>query len=180
MSEKTRPDPIVNVIQNGIKRDIDVLIQNKCLRGAVILILAGIDAMAYLGMPADRTNVDRKDFIAWVDRWLRFPSAEQLTGGDVYGARCAMLHSYGIVTRMVRRGECRMLGYMNRSKPEIRSDPEHPKMALVSVEGLRDAFFKGIDEFLDYTLAGTKRKAAAEERIQPMVHELPIPTGPQA
>jgi hypothetical protein len=178
MSE-TRPDPIVNVIQNGIRRDIDVLIENRCTRGAIILILAGIDAMAYLGMPADRTTVERKDFIAWVERWLRFPGAEQLTGADVYGARCAMLHNYGIVTRMVRRRECRMLGYMNKSKPEIRSDPEHPEMILVSIEGLRDAFFKGIDEFLVYTFAGTKRKAAAQERLDTMVHELPLPAGPR-
>jgi hypothetical protein len=44
-------DPIINAIQNGIKRGIRVALENGCLGSAVILILCGVDAMAYLAMP---------------------------------------------------------------------------------------------------------------------------------
>lgn len=40
--------PIINAVHNGIKRGIRVALENDCLDSAVILILSGIDAMAYI------------------------------------------------------------------------------------------------------------------------------------
>ena len=50
-------DPIVNAIDNGIRRGIQVAIDNGCYGSAVTLIYAGIDAMAFLGMPGDRKEM---------------------------------------------------------------------------------------------------------------------------
>ena len=97
-------DPIINAVQNGIKRDIEVALTNERYRAATILIYAGMDAMAFLNMPAGHTEVSRDDFIRWAERYVRFPCREQLTGADLYGARCAMLHAYGVVSRIVEPG----------------------------------------------------------------------------
>jgi hypothetical protein len=43
-------DPIINAIYRGIKRGIQIAIENDCFDSAIILILSGIDSMAYLGM----------------------------------------------------------------------------------------------------------------------------------
>jgi hypothetical protein len=79
MTELNR-DPIINAIHNGIKRGIRVTLQNNCVGSAVILILSGIDAMAFLEMPAGQDDVTRNDFVTWVERYIKFPCKEQLTG----------------------------------------------------------------------------------------------------
>jgi hypothetical protein len=99
---KLSDDPIINVIHGGIRKGIIVTIENGCLGSAVILILSAIDAMAYLSMPESQQDVTRTDFVRWADKYTRFPGREQLTGEDLYGARCAMLHSYGARSRMSR------------------------------------------------------------------------------
>ena len=102
-------DPLINAVHNGIKRGIRVALENDCLGSAVILILSGIDAMAYVGMPAGQEDVTRNDFITWVERYIKFSCSEQLSGWDLYGARCAMLHSYGTASDLSRKGKCRQM-----------------------------------------------------------------------
>jgi hypothetical protein len=92
--ESIREGPLNNVIQEGIKEDIEVALANCRLRAAVMLMYAGMDAMAFLDMPDGQEDVTRSDFIRWADRYIRFPCKDQISGEDFYGARCALLHSY--------------------------------------------------------------------------------------
>jgi len=74
-------DPVINAIHKGIKRDIEIALNNKCLRAAVILIYAGMDAMGFLDLPETQSEVERKDFISWAGRYVgKLPSesAEKL------------------------------------------------------------------------------------------------------
>ncbi len=167
-------DPINNAIYGGIKRGIEVTIERDCLGSAVILILSGIDSMAYLGMPANQQNVKRDDFVGWADRYIRFPCQDQLTGLDLYGARCAMLHSYGVVSKLSREGQCRKVGYMNKSIPEVRYNPNVRKdLVLVSVPALAEAFFRGIDRFLVDLFSDRNRAKIAETRLREFIQRLP-------
>ena len=167
-------DSIVNTINQGIRRDIEVALANNCLRAAIILIFSGIDAMTYLDLPENETDVTRGHFIRWCDRYIRFPCQEQLTGADLYGARCSMLHTYGAVSRLSRAGKCRKVGYMDKSVPEIRANKAiDPTLVLVSVPGLRDAFFAGMDRFLVDAFADKKKAPVVESRIQTFVHAFP-------
>ncbi len=130
-------DAIINAIYGGIKRGIQVTIENRCFDAAVILILSGMDSMAFLGMPSNQQDVKRDDFVKWADRYIKFPCDDQLTGLDLYGARCAMLHSYGVVSGMSRKGQCRMVAYMDNSVPEVRYNREVAKdLVLVSATAL--------------------------------------------
>ena len=174
MTDLTR-DPIINVINEGIKKGIRVTLDNDCLGSAVILICSGIDAMAFLNMPKDQEDVTKQDFIGWVDRYIRFPCNEQLTGKDLYGARCGMLHNYSAFSRMSRNGECRNIGYMDKSVPEVRYNPEvSQSLVLVSVPALAEAFFKGVDQFLIDIFSNKEKAAIAEERFKKLVHKLPV------
>ena len=107
-------DPVINAVHNGIKRGIRVALENDCLDSAVVLILSGIDAMVYITMPAGQDDVTRDDFVKWAEQYIKFPCSEQLTGLDLYGARCAMLHSYSTASKLSREGECRQVGYMSK------------------------------------------------------------------
>jgi len=168
-------DPVMNAIHNGIRRGINVVLENECFGSAAILILSAIDTMAYLSMPKDQQDVTSKDFIKWADTYIRFPGPEQLTGAELYGARCAMLHSYGVSSRMSREGKCRMIGYLDQSMPPIRYNPKVSKeLVLVSLPALRDALFRGIDRFLIDTYKNPKSERAklADERLTTLVHKL--------
>src|SRR5687768_16366050 len=124
-------------------------LEKNCLGSAVILFLSAIDAMAYLEVPPDQNGVNRSDFVRWVERYIKFPCKEQLSGLELYGARCAMLHNYGTASDLSRKGRCRQVGYMDKSVPEVRYDRNVSReVVLVSVPALADAFFSGVDKFL--------------------------------
>ena len=164
-------DPITNAIHGGIKRGIQVTIENRCYGSATNLILSGIDTMAYLSMPASQQDVKQKDFVAWAERYIKFPCKEQLTGLDLYGARCAMLHTYGTRSKLSREGKCRMICYMDKGIPEIRSKPHLKDLVIVSVSALADAFFCGIDNFLVDLFSNKEKAAMAEERLTELMQE---------
>lgn len=166
-------DPIINVINEGIKRDIRVALDNKCYRAATILIYAAMDAMAYLGIPESQEEVGKADFITWAAAHIRLPGKEQLTGEDLYGARCAMLHAYGVRSRMSRGGRCRLIGYMDKSNPPLRYNATvSQELVLVSVPALADALFAGIDRYLVAIFSDKRRGALVEERLKGLVHAL--------
>ena len=168
-------DPITKAIYGGIKKGIKVTLENNCYASAVILILSGIDSMAYLNMPASKTNVERLDFIEWADRYIQFSCEEKLTGADLYGARCSMLHSYGVVSKMSRERKCRMVGYMSESVPEIRFNAKiNENFVLVSVPALAESFFKGIDRFLIDLFSDKVKARTAEDRLKWFIQEIPV------
>jgi hypothetical protein len=179
MSESLNRDPINSAIYDGVKRGIKVCLENECFGSAVILTYSGIDTMAYLAMPHNQTDVTRDDFVQWCDKYICFSGQEQLTGLELYGARCGMLHTYGVESRLTRGGDCRKLGYMDRSVPEIRySEKVDPNFALVSIEALAKAFCDGVDRFLVDLFADSARAAVAERRLQQLVVAFPISPNP--
>lgn len=168
-------DPVVNGINNGIRRGVEVAVANECYGSAVVLIYSGIDSMAYLAMPANQTDVGRKDFIDWAERYIRFPCKEQVTGADFYGARCAMLHTYSVYSKMSRKGKCRIVGYMDRAIPEVIYNPVVDKeLVLVSIPALADAFSRGIDAFLIDVFSDKTRAPIVETRVNNLVLSLPV------
>lgn len=64
--------------------------------------------------------------------------------------------------------------YMNKSVPEIRSTPTVTDLVLVSVPGLAQAFFDGIDAFLIDLFSDTTKAPIAEERLRKLVHRIPV------
>ena len=168
-------DPLINAINNGIRRGIEITIANGCYGSAVVLIFSGMDSMAYLAMPGKQPDVGRKDFIDWASRYIKFPCDEQLTGADLYGARCAMVHTYTVHSKMSREGKCRLVGYMDKSIPEVRYAPVvNKEIVLVSVPALADAFFRAIDAFLVDTFSNKERRRIVEERMKNLIQCLPV------
>jgi hypothetical protein len=132
-----------------------------------------------LGAPQTQDNVTRKDFIAWASRYVRFPGREQLTGEDLYGARCAILHQHAAESDLSRQGKCRIVGYYvgDSVPPVIFKAKVDPTMVMVCVTGLVDAFFRGVDTFLVDLFADSKKARIAEQRLQSVTIELPSDSG---
>ena len=186
-----RKDPIINVIDNGFKRDITVLLEHKCYRGALILIYSTIDAITFSSSPKNKT--DRYDFINWCDTYLKIigiderKEAYKLSGIDLYGARCSIVHTYGhmLESDLSKQGKCCIIGYMDGS---VKQNPASVKTSwnsgqgnlfvMVSVIDLSDALFKGINDFL-IDLYNNKEKNkdriyVFENKVKQYIHELNI------
>ena len=163
------------VIYEDIKRGIDVAFTNECYGAAVILIYVGMETMAYLSMPPDKIEVDRRDFIPWAERYIRFPCEEQLTGNDLFGARCAMIHQYGVESKLYREGKCRRVLYAVHMIPEVRYNPKVSNdTVMVSIQALKDAFFAGIDRFLPELFSDESKRSIAEKRLDKLVQKMPM------
>jgi hypothetical protein len=168
-------DSIINVVHNGIKRPIRLLIDSDCYPAAVTLTYSGIDAMAFLNMPSAQTEVTQKDFVKWAERYICFPCEGQLSGLDLYGARCSVLHAHGAASRLSRKGKCRMIGYTDQMVPEVVYRPGIRRdFVVVSIRGLVEAFFTGVDHFLVDLFANSQKASVANERFRNMHHTLPV------
>ena len=171
-------DPIVNVVYTGIKHPIRLLMDSECFPAAVTLIYSGMDAMAFLNMPPKQTDVTGDDFIKWAERYIRFPCQEQLSGLDLYGARCSVLHAHGIKSKLSRQGRCRMIGYSDHMVPEVSYRPNVSReLVMVSIRALADAFFSGVDRFLVDLFSDVANATLPEERLKWMHHTLPYQAG---
>jgi hypothetical protein len=172
--ESYSSDPLINAIHQGIKRGIDVTVDNECWGSAVILIYSAMDTMAFLGMPADQNDVTRDDFVTWADRYIHFPCKEQISGLEFYGARCATLHTYGSESRISREGRVRQIGYFDHGLPEVRADASiSTELVLVSVTALRQSVFTGIDRYLVDLFSDATRRDVAERRLQKIMNAVP-------
>ncbi len=145
-------DPLINAIYQGIKRGIQVTYNNECYRACLILIYCGIDAMSYLNMPTNQAEVHADDFIQWVEEYLSpnlKNSTTQVTGKELYIARCAVVHTYGVEALKTKSGSARAIGYMIGGRQSTVWDATvTPNLILLRLETLRDAFFTAIDRFL--------------------------------
>ncbi len=137
------------VIERGIKRPIEILLQQRSYPAALILIYSGMDTMAFLSMPAAKTDVMRSDFIAWAQQYIRLPG---FVGADLYGARCSVLHG-GAQSRFVREGRGRAI--------------------VVTPENLAKAFFEGVDRCLLEIASDAGRTETAEHRLKELLDSLP-------
>jgi hypothetical protein len=163
-------DPIINAINDGIRRSINVVMENKCYSAAVILIFAGIDAMSNIDRPENQDYNTASDFKNWVEKYFHVFGQIKITPDEWWAARNAIMHTYGAYSMYHARPGIRVLGWMVGSDPHIRFDgTKAANVAFVDIPAMRDAFFKGIEQFLIEGFADPSRKALFEKRLNELV-----------
>ena len=163
-------DPFNNIIQEGIKGDIEHCFGAQRYRASIILIYSAIDSMASLTMPDTQVEVTRRDFIAWADKYIRIRGPNAPTGTELYAARCAVLHGYGVESRLSRSGDARRIFYMNESVPEVRYDANiDPATMGLSLGALKRAVFEGIDRCMIDLHTNPTKYPRTEERLAWMI-----------
>lgn len=176
-----RPDLLFSVIECGIKRPIELLLSQCYYPAALVLAYSGMDTMAFLNMPAAKTDVMRSDFIAWAEQYMVLPAHEDITGRDLYAARCSVLHG-GAHSRLSRGGDCKLLLHFANSAP---ADNHQHAIALaaqlgagkpvtrLSVEDLVSAFFSGTDRFLTAMSNDERKLSLVEQRLEYLIETSP-------
>ena len=164
-----RYDPIINAVHKGITEDIEFNQSHGRIRAMLLLMFSAIDAMAFLNMPTSQSDVKRTDFIEWTERYLKLVRPAQLTGADLYGARCALLHTYSSESAMSRDGKCRQLMFVDPDPGSPVRETKVPELILVGVSALKTDLFAGIDSFLVNLFASPEKSKFVESRLKKLL-----------
>ena len=163
-------DPLTNIVFPGIKEPIRLLIENNYYFAALAMIYSGIDAIAYLGIPASKDEVKSPDFIAWCDQYLDLSCPSQPNGVEWWGARCGILHTHSGTSRRSKSREARLIHYVDRCDPPIMCNPDNDGgLVIVSIHHLASAFFNGVDRYLVQLFANAEKAKVAERRLRNML-----------
>jgi hypothetical protein len=115
------------------------------------LIYCGIDVLANLSRPAQNTEVPQSDFVNWTERYMECQKLLGLSGLDLYAARCGILHTYTMDSRLSAKGRARRIIYAWGNK-----SPDDPMRllkllgrseAMIRIETLFSVFLQGIEAF---------------------------------
>ena len=109
---------------------------------SLILTYAAIDIMAWLDRDKSHQDVQRSDFVKWVETYMLPESQLPCAGIDLYAARCSLLHSYSAESRLSRQGKASEIFYA------WGTSDERGLQKLIDLEGSRDAKALHIEKLL--------------------------------
>jgi hypothetical protein len=81
---------------------------------ALIVLYSAFDTMAWVGLPAG--DVTRMAFKDWVEKYILAGHNLACNAEDLYGARCALLHSHTAASAKSREGTAREVYYYGGEK----------------------------------------------------------------
>lgn len=148
----SQPNSGTNAIKE-FRVAIDLCLKAQLTTPTLVLTFCSIDTMAWLGLPDNRADVTRADFIEWVNRYLLPDSGIACTAEDLYSARCGIVHTMTAESRMIREGDARRIVYAwgNKEARDLQDFLDQlgePSVAL-HAETLINAFDVALDRFVN-------------------------------
>jgi len=140
------------------------------------MVYIGIDVMAFLSMPAGQDKQGRQDFIAWVNQYLRAApeSTYQYEGRDVYGARCALLHSYAVEADYHQQNpDVKKFGYHDGGKHAYNRAIDD-RLVIIGINSLVYDFIGAFEAFVRSMMADAGLRGRVAERIPRIVDVFPF------
>jgi hypothetical protein len=175
-----RINPTLDEVLNGergIRKGIELCLQNECLVSGVALMFSAIDALAALTRPVNTKDTSQHVFKDWLDRYLLPSSNLGCTANDLYGARCGVLHTYNPESRAQRKGQARRLIYQWHQGPGAADAYPLPTDALVvEVEALHHAFEEAVRRFLIAVETDPEVASCVEAHLPSLLCYKPWPT----
>jgi hypothetical protein len=130
---------------------IGLCLGNHLRMPALALIYCGIDVLASFSRPAENGEVKPTDFINWAERYMQCEKVLGISGLDLYAARCGILHTYSMDSRLSAKGRARRLIYAWGDQESAEPMKLLRKLGLpeivVKIETLFSAFVDGIRAF---------------------------------
>jgi hypothetical protein len=151
-----------------LKNSIETCYKNQLLTPSLILIYSGIDIMAWLNRFETHDDVDRSDFIWWVEKYLLPDSGLSCSAIDLYGARCSLLHSYTSESRLSRKGGAKSIYYTwgTKSPDDLQNLMKErlKPISVIKIEQLFKAFCTSLDRFKQDLLNDSDRAKLVYDR----------------
>jgi hypothetical protein len=146
------------------------------ITAALAMSFICIDAAVYLGLPEGREKQGRSDFIDWVDRHLKADPRQIYTyrGIDVYGARCAVLHSFSSESDFhLANPQAKIYGYHDGGMHAVDSNIDD-RVVLVGIPSFIDDVVHAVVQFLEESQSDEGMKSRIESRTQQMLANHPF------
>jgi hypothetical protein len=171
-----------NVIHRAfeLQRGVRLLSEAGLHLPALMLIYSGIDSMAWLGRDSGKDQGSRQDFIGWARAYLLPGSKLKCSAEDLYGARCAILHSMVAESSMSRGGGAKLVWYSwgDHSAENLQSSidkMENTSAVAVHIPDLIQAVHHGFSRFFtaieaDPLLCATVNARAEEKYFKDFEH----------
>lgn len=125
-------------------------LQSEYWLSAAKLIYSGIDNLAWLTQAHDRLDVEKTDFVDFVDKYLLPGSELKCSSEELYSARCGLLHSNTAESRISRSRGARYLSYATGLASEeggyehMLAESRH-RNVVVNIDKLYTAYNRSID-----------------------------------
>jgi hypothetical protein len=157
---------------------VDDLLQSQLRLPAMLVLYAGIDIMASLDRPESSLEVKRSDFVNWADKYLLPGTQLACSAGDLYAARCGLLHAYIAESRLSLEEKARQIWYAwgDASAEDLQAIidvADVPTAVAVHVDDLSAAFRLGIERFKRAALDDPERTNRVYDRAFNFFGNLP-------
>lgn len=143
---------------------------------SLVMSYVCIDAMAFLSMPAGQTSQTRKDFIAWADQYLKGHPDQpyQYRGIDVYAARCATVHTYGIEAELHRKDPTIMrFGYHDGGTHAFNPQID-PNLVIIGTKSFTNDVVSAVSDFLERCQQDAAMRSLVESRLPTVLQAMPL------
>ncbi|HDY7429420.1 TPA: hypothetical protein RQJ38_004552 [Vibrio vulnificus] len=103
----------------SVIESVDLLHQNKFMGQALTIIYSTIDACGLLDAPDFQDKATGNTFKSWVNKYMLEDDALECNADDLWGARCAVLHTHTSTSDLSKANKVREIQY-------ISGPPQHP------------------------------------------------------
>lgn len=163
---------------DGLINEIKTCEKAGATTSAVVMAFVCLDTMTYLALPAGRESQGKADFIAWVNANLRGHQDQpyQYRGLDVYGARCAMLHTFTSESDFhEKNGDAKKFAYHDGGKHAY--DPTvDERLVMIGTASLLNDVVHAVGTFIDGCKANAALRARVEGRLPKVLAAIPFHT----
>ncbi|PKF56409.1 hypothetical protein CW748_10680 [Alteromonadales bacterium alter-6D02] len=98
---------------------VDILHQKQLMGQVLTIIYSSIDACGLLDAPINQEKATGKTFKDWVNKYMLSDSSIECSADDLWGARCAVLHTHTTTSDLSKASKVKELQY-------ISGPPENP------------------------------------------------------
>lgn len=166
----------VDVLVKGIIGEIAKVRDANAVSATAILVYVAIDTMAYLSMPSNKKINDSIDFKSWVNTYMKTDATQpyQYNAEEMWGARCAMLHSYSSYSKYSNDKKCKLYGYHDGSNHKY-NPTESIELVLISTPRFASDLGEGLKLFIKNIAVDPILKERTDSRIERISQQFAIP-----
>ena len=118
---------------------------------ALLLLYSSMDVIASLSRPVAQEDTSGETFKAWIDTYMLPGSDLECTATEIWAARCGMLHTLSIESRLSRLGRARQICYVDRrsavAKLQQRINTAGKQLVVVPFRHYARSFLEGVFKF---------------------------------
>jgi hypothetical protein len=151
-------------------------VKADAMSATAVMIYVCIDAMGALARPAAQKNTEKKDFIQWVDEYLKADVSQpyQYRGIDLYAARCGLLHTFGAEADAHRKDPAiPKLGYHNHYERHVLDPTVHAGLVMISLPTLISDLGKALERFNGASWSDVDLRERVSSRLPTLLAEYP-------